>query len=171
MTGSIHAAGPTAWRRRGVPLPASPLRPGPLACAPLGAALTLSLRRVLRRNPGLDTRLDAARNTTIRIAPNELPVAFLIRISGRGGRVRAVPKADTSTVAVSVEAPLSRLLTIFQGEDDGDAAFFASELVIEGEMAPLVALRNAIEAAGLDWTDILPLPLPPGLKPLLERLV
>lgn len=169
MSGSTTTH-PAAWRRTGRRSYAPPVRLGALACAPLGAALTLSLRRVLRRNPELDARLDAARHNTIRVAPREFPIAFLIRIGDRGGRVRAVPERDVSPVAVSVEAPLSLLLTIFQGEDDGDAAFFASDLVIEGEMAPLVSLRNAIEAAGLDWTDILPGPLPPGMKPLLERL-
>lgn len=161
---------PAGWRRtRWRPaLPAS--GPTHLALHPLGAALTVSLRRVLRNNPGLGERLDAARGTAIRIAPDELPVAFVIRITDHDGRVTAVPKTASDPVDVSVAAPLRLLLTIFQGEDDGDAAFFSSELVIDGEMAPLVSLRNAIEAAGLSWTDILPLPLPPGLAPLLQRI-
>jgi predicted lipid carrier protein YhbT len=162
--------GPAGWRRTGW-RPALPTStPARLALHPLGTALTVSLRRVLRNNPGLGERLDAARGATIRIAPDELPVAFLIRIAERGGQVTAVPKAAADPVDVSVAAPLRLLLTIFQGEDDGDAAFFSSELRIDGAMAPLVSLRNAIEAAGLNWTDILPLPLPPGLAPALRRI-
>lgn len=162
--------GPAGWRRTQW-RPALPaIGPARFALHPLGAALTVSLRRVLRNNPDLGERLDAARDTAIRIAPEELPVAFVIRIGDRDSRVTAVPKNADDPVDVSVEAPLRLLLTIFQGEDDGDAAFFSSELVIDGEMAPLVSLRNAIEAAGLSWTDILPAPLPPGLTPLLRRL-
>lgn len=178
---STTTSPPASWRRPArlferapFALPAAPPWQSPqaarIALAPLSAMLTLSLRRVLRRHPGLHDRLDAARNTVIRIAPAEYPVAFEIALTGAGGTVTALPKSAPGPVNVRVEAPLECLLTIFQGEDDGDAAFFSSELVIEGEMAPLVALRNAIEAAGLDWRDLLPLPLPPGMDALIRRL-
>lgn len=166
-----HAARHPGWRR------AAPRLPRPdrsrlqaLALAPLGAGLSLSFRRVLRRRPELADRLDAARGATICIQPSELPFAFLIRLDAAQGAVRAVPREAMEAADVMVEAPLRVLLTIFEGRDDGDAAFFSSELTIEGEMAPLVSLRNAIEAAELDWTDILPLPLPPGMAALLGRM-
>ena len=68
--------------------------------------------------------------------------AFVGETVTAGGTVTALPKSVPGPVNVRVEAPLECLLTIFQGEDDGDAAFFSSELVIEGEMAPLVALHK-----------------------------
>lgn len=151
-------------------------RIGHLALLPLGTGLTFSLNRVLRRNPGLADRLEAAHGATIRVQPRELPVGFLIRLERSGGRVTAIPRGTEVPADVSVEAPLAQLLTIFRGEDDGDAAFFSSELVIDGEVAPLIALRNAIEAAELDWADLSPLPvprglpLPPGLPALMRRL-
>jgi hypothetical protein len=60
-----------------------------IALAPLSAMLSLSLRRVLRRHPDLHDRLDAARNTVIRIAPAEYPVAFAIALTDTGGTVTA----------------------------------------------------------------------------------
>lgn len=146
------------------------------ALLPLGTGLTLSLRRVLKRNPGLAERLDAAHGAAILVRPRELPVGFLIRLEPGGGRVTALPASAEVKADVCVEAPLQQLLTIFRGEDDGDAAFFSSDLVIDGEVAPLLALRNAIEAAELDWADLFPLPLPrtlphpPGLDALMRRL-
>jgi predicted lipid carrier protein YhbT len=165
--------------RRGFP---AALAPGPferlrlparfttVALAPLGMWLTHSLRRVLTRHPGIADRLDAARGTLIRIHPRELPVAFLIGLDAGSGRVEAIPASSGLPVTVSVEAPISVLVTIFESRGDGDAALFSADLMIEGEVAPLLSLRNAIEAADLDWTDLLPLPPPPGLAPVVAAL-
>jgi predicted lipid carrier protein YhbT len=166
------------WRRQRRPGPHGALaeRIRTATLLPLGAGLTLSLNRVLRRNPGLSDRLEAAHGTTILVQPRELPVGFLIRLERTSGRVTAVPRGTDARADVGVEAPLAQLLTIFRGEDDGDAAFFSSDLTIDGEVAPLLALRNAIEAAELDWADLSPLPVPrglprpPGLPALMRRL-
>ena len=42
------------------------------------------------------------------------------------------------------------MLGMLSGEQDGDALFFARTIVIEGDTAVVVALRNAIDSVALD---------------------
>lgn len=131
---------------------------------PVSTALTFALQRVLRRRPQLLSRLGEAEGRTIRIRPNAFPVVFLIRIDSRGGRVEARPAADPGEADASVEASLETLLDVFEGRADGDAAFFSSDLWIDGDTASVLSLRNALEEAELSLSDLLPLPLPPVME-------
>ena len=46
--------------------------------------------------------------------------------------------------------PLAALLGMVHGAYDGDALFFSRDLVIEGDTAAVLALRNAMDNAELD---------------------
>ena len=59
---------------------------------------------------------------------------------------------------------------MMHGSLDGDALFFSRDLVIEGDTAAGLALRNAIDDAELDLTVELGVLVKP-LAPLLARLL
>tara|TARA_R110000868_G_scaffold80881_3_gene229311 strand:- start:13118 stop:13681 length:564 start_codon:yes stop_codon:yes gene_type:complete len=155
------------------PWPQGPLgragaRAAVTAMQPAGLMLTASLRRLARRRPDVFERLGAARQARILICPAGLPVAFLVRPDGVGGSVSVVSASGATPCEARIEAPLDLLLRLMQGSEDGDAAFFASDLWIEGETAIVLSLRNAIEEAEMTLTDLVPLP-PLSALPQLPR--
>lgn len=134
-----------------------------LAMQPAALLLTASLRRLAGRRPDVFERLGAARSARILICPAGLPMAFLVCPDGDHGTVRVEFAAVPIPYEARIEAPFDLLLQLMQGTEDGDAAFFASELWIEGDTAVVLSLRNAIEEAEMKLTDLLPLPLAPWL--------
>tara|TARA_R110002051_G_scaffold32382_1_gene72836 strand:+ start:152042 stop:152560 length:519 start_codon:yes stop_codon:yes gene_type:complete len=148
------------------PWPAGPLGRGAaqastLAMQPAALMLTASLRRLARRRPEVFERLGAARQARILICPAGAPIAFLVCPDGRRGSVKAVRAGSLTPCEARIEAPLDLLLRLMQGSEDGDAAFFASDLWIEGDTAIVLSLRNAIEEAEMTLLDLLPLPALP----------
>ncbi|WP_417497553.1 ubiquinone anaerobic biosynthesis accessory factor UbiT [Maricaulis sp.] len=137
-----------------------------LALQPAALMLTASLRRLARQRPEVFDRLGPARQARILICPAGLPMAFLVSPDGARGSVSLVPASAPVACEARIEAPLDLLLQLMQGSEDGDAAFFAAELWIEGETASVLSLRNAIEEAELTLADLLPLPALPSLPPL-----
>ncbi len=45
------------------------------------------------------------------------------------------------------------LVDLLEGRIDGDAVFFARGLTVEGDMAAVVALRNAVDSAEIDLAE------------------
>ncbi|MDP3526321.1 MAG: SCP2 sterol-binding domain-containing protein [Hoeflea sp.] len=137
----IHTSIPT------VPaLLASPLRVVPLA--PLAQALTLLARRLVRHHPGLINRLGPYVACRFAIAPTDLPVTLLLEPHPTAMRItlhRAPPRADAR-----IAGPLAALLGLVHGTWDGDALFFSRDLVIDGDTAAALALRNAIDDCEID---------------------
>ena len=142
----------------------------PALLAPASFALTRSLRRVMRSNPDLVERLKDFEGARIMIAPRSWPLVFLITLRIRCGSIEVLSAETAASADVRVEAPISVLWKIFEGLEDGDTAFFSSDLTIEGEVASLLALRNAIDAAGLNWTALVPVPVPRTFARLIDRL-
>ena len=52
-----------------------------------------------------------------------------------------------------IAGPLAALLGLVHGAYDGDALFFSRDLVIEGDTAAALALRNAVDDAELDLSE------------------
>lgn len=59
---------------------------------------------------------------------------------------------------------------LIDGSYDGDALFFSRDLVVEGDIEAVIALRNAIDDAGVDLVADTAALLGP-LGPLGERLL
>ena len=68
---------------------------------------------------------------------------------GLGGAILAEGE-DRAAHDARIAGPLAALLGMVHGAYDGDALFFSRDLVIEGDTAAVLALRNAIDAAELD---------------------
>lgn len=127
------------------PLVAVAMRPLPLL--PLQLALAGFLHRVLRRNPAMFDRLGAHAHARFGIRPTDLPFAFVVEASPpRLAVVRDLPPDLDARIAAS----LANLLALLEGKVDGDALMFSRELVIEGNIEAVLALRNAIDDAQLD---------------------
>ena len=58
---------------------------------------------------------------------------------------RRPPQADAR-----IAGPLAALIGLVHGAYDGDALFFSRDLVIEGDTAAALAMRNAVDDAELD---------------------
>ncbi|MGJ5175651.1 ubiquinone anaerobic biosynthesis accessory factor UbiT [Bradyrhizobium oligotrophicum] len=129
------------------PLLGQALRPLPLL--PLQIALGAVLRGILRRHPQLFDRLGSHRGKRFGIKPTDLPFAFVIQAGPGRPRLAAVRELPTD-VDASISASIVNLLALVEGRLDGDALMFARQLVIEGDIESVLALRNAIDDAGLD---------------------
>lgn len=134
------------------------------AGAPLGPALTLSLRALARRRPALFERLGEHGRERYFIDPVDLAFAFTVVADGERSVVRVTRKAEAATCGVVIRGPLLTLLALLDGSLDGDALFFNRVISISGRTEAVVALRNAIEDAELRPADLI------GLSGPLARL-
>ena len=128
---------------------ARPLPPGlPQLAAPIldGVVGLLS-----RRHPGVLDRLAGVSGTICIVMPEIAPVAMLLTLQPPAKPGLRLVHADTRTSARAIiRADFPTLLQLLEGRIDGDALFFSRDLVVEGDMEAVVALRNALDGAGID---------------------
>jgi predicted lipid carrier protein YhbT len=127
-------------------------RPVPLA--PLRSLVWAAFAVMRRRHPEAFRRLRELDEADLLIDPIDLPHCFLLRV-GREPPELTVFRApsDAPGAAAAVHGPLSTLIGLLEGRLDGDAVFFSRDLVIEGDTAVVVAVRNALEGAEIDLVD------------------
>lgn len=163
------------------PAPAPPLSPVLLvgmAARPLPPALlqplaALAMAAVRRRYPEVFSRLESLKDGTFLIDPVDLPFEFLLRPGARppsltvlrgGGApettAETTPETTPEPTAV-ISAPLLRLIELLEGRADGDALFFSRDIVIEGDMEAILTLRNAVDSAEIDMTEVMAAALGP----------
>ncbi|EXL03233.1 ubiquinone anaerobic biosynthesis accessory factor UbiT [Aquamicrobium defluvii] len=136
----------------------------PFSGLPLGPLLTLSLRSLARRRPGLFERLGEFGKARFLIDPIDLPFTFHVVPDGSAALVRAAGRSGEPPSDVVIRGPILLLLGILDGTLDGDALFFHRAISVSGRTEAVVALRNAIEDAELRPSDLL------GLKGTAARL-
>lgn len=116
--------------------------------APVALALTKVARGVAQRHEGMFRRLGAHAEATFVLDPTDLPVVMCLE--PRNG----VPRITLSRRPIAGDAriagPLAALLGMVHGAYDGDALFFSRDLMVEGDTAAALALRNAVDDAELD---------------------
>lgn len=121
-----------------------------LPLGPLALATDLIARSVARSHAGMFARLGVHANKRFLIDPTDLPFVFVL-----------TPEMDNPSVAVSrsgdglpfdarIAGPIAALIGLVHGAYDGDALFFSRDLVIEGDVEAVLALRNALDDAELD---------------------
>lgn len=128
---------------------AQALRVMPLA--PLSLSLTAYAKAVARRHPGLFRRLGEYDHTLFILDPTDLP--FVICLDPNGGRPRVSVVRRNAEGDARIAGPLAALLGLVHGAFDGDALFFSRDLVVEGDTAAALALRNAVDDAELDLSQ------------------
>ncbi|WP_323037776.1 ubiquinone anaerobic biosynthesis accessory factor UbiT [Pararhodobacter sp.] len=157
--------------------PVLPPMPRPLALAvrslplaPISTLLTSLTRQLMQRHPGLQRRLGDYASRRFLLDLTDLPFLLLLEPGTSRPRVtaharRSPPRHDTRIAGLT-----AAFLGMLHGSLDGDALFFSRDLVIEGDTAAGLALRNAIDNAELDLTVEMAVLLKP-LAPLITRLL
>lgn len=111
------------------------------------ALLTKAARNLWRRHAHAVARLES--DSRILVDPLDLPWRLVV-CPGHGPPELEIVGRDADVRAdAAVRAPAAALIALLEGRADGDALFFSRELAIEGDTAAVVALRNAIEGAGI----------------------
>ena len=140
-------------------LPSSPVPRFPrigarlLASLPPGPLSLLSghvVRGLAARHPGLFRRLGPYAEKRFLIDPTDLPFSFLIHPQPSRPRIEALGASASPAWDCRIAGPLAALVGMIHGAWDGDALFFSRDIAIEGDTAAALALRNALDDAGID---------------------
>lgn len=151
------------------PLPRLPRALGlaalPLPLPPLNLLLGSLTRRMVRAHPAMLRRLGDHATRRFLIDPVDLPWVLLLH--PQSARMTAHRRARAPDHDARVKGPLSAFLAMMHGAEDGDALFFSRDLTVEGDTSAVLALRNAMDDAELDLTEVLAAlsgPLAPPLR-------
>lgn len=124
---------------------------GSLPLLPLDALLGALLPRIAARHPGLAVRMGEHAAKRIIITPTDLPLAFLLVPDPAAPLVTALRSHSETQWDARISGPLLSLVDLARGKLDGDALLFSREIQIEGDIAAILALRNALDAEGIDF--------------------
>lgn len=146
------------------------LRPAPRPA--LQAAASFAMSAMLRRHGSVFERLEDVENPVFLIDPVDLPVSLLLDARLPKPRLSVLRENDEpdKQAAAAIRGSLPALIELLEGRTDGDALFFSRTLTVEGDMAAVVALRNAVDGAEISLVDDLLRPLGPFGAPA-RRLV
>lgn len=142
----------------------------PLPLAPVTIALTSLTRQLSRRHPGLLRRLGEHAARRFLLDLTDLPFLLLLEPETSAPRLTAFSRRNPPPHDTRIAGLTAAFLGMLHGSLDADALFFSRDLVIEGDTAAGLALRNAIDDAELDLADELGVLARP-LAPLLRRLL
>lgn len=130
---------PRLLQRLALPVP-------PFALTPLVARL---VRQTVADHPELFDRLGEHAGKCFDIDPTDLP--FVIRLHADPAYPRSsVHRRAQPGWDCRIAGSFAALVGMVHGAYDGDALFFSRDIVIEGDTAAGLALRNAIDNAELD---------------------
>ncbi len=135
--------------------------------------LDLAIAAVTRRHPEFTARLRGLGQPRYLIDPIDLPWVFAMSPTSAPPRLVAIPrKGQAPPAAAAIRAKFLTLIDLLEGRLDGDALFFSRELVIEGDVEAVIALRNAIEDSeiGLIEDLLAPLPMAPLVGDVARRI-
>lgn len=129
------------------PIVALAIRPLPLA--PLQPLLALLVQRIRQHHPEIFERLGSHAEKRFGIDPSDLPLAFVLEPAPLAPRLVAV-RSLPADLDVRICGSFACLIGLIDGDFDGDALFFSRDVVIEGDIEAVLALRNAIDDAQID---------------------
>lgn len=138
--------------------PASiPLVPGavgfglrPLPLGPLAFATDLVVRSIARRHGAIFTRLGEHAGKRFLIEPTDLPFVFVVTPQAGDPTVTVARSREGISSDARIAGPIAALIGLIHGTYDGDALFFSRDLLIEGDVEAVLALRNALDDAEID---------------------
>ena len=123
------------------------------------------LGMIRRRHPDILERMADYADKPVCIDPTDLPFVILLDPNPETPSLTVRREIDPDEVAATIHGPLDMLISLAEGKVDGDALFFSRRLVIEGDTEVVVALRNAIDGAGIDLIEDISLQLGPLGRP------
>lgn len=137
----------------------------PLRPAVLQPVFDAMLRVVKKRHPDILERMEPFQDKVVCIDPVDLPFVLLLEPNTAEPRLTVRRAVDPDESHATIRGPLETLIALAEGKVDGDALFFSRQLVIEGDTEVVVALRNAIDGAGIDLVADLTSVLGPFANP------
>jgi predicted lipid carrier protein YhbT len=152
--------------------PFSPVLLAGLALAPLPPGLLQPLvdgclALLLRRYPDLLDRLSEYPESVVGLDPVDLPIVLVLEPKPGSPKLTVCRDFSRAAPTAVVRGPLAMLIALAEGRLDGDAAFFARDLVYEGDTEVVLALRNAVDGSAIDIRGELAALAGPLARPLL----
>ena len=151
------------------------VRPFPLPI--LALVMNRLARQMVRRHPSLFARLGEQATKCFQIDPVDLPFVFHVFPVPDAPRITLHRRGQARSWDGRIAGSLAALIGMIHGAYDGDALFFSRDIVLEGDTAAVLALRNAIDDSELDLSEeflaaLGPLGryLKPGVQPILGQL-
>lgn len=138
----------------------------PLRPALLQPVFDAMLRVVRRRHPDILERMADWGDAVVCIDPVDLPFVILLEPRPEDPRLTVRRQVDPAEATATIRGPLEMLILLAEGRVDGDALFFSRQLVIEGDTEVVVALRNAIDGAGIDLVEDIAQAMGPLARPV-----
>jgi len=122
----------------------------------LARAVGALLRGMQRAHPKLFQNLARLKPAVIHVEPTDLPHRFELKYGGdEKPTVRVLDKGGQGAADAYIKGDLDILLNLLEGRIDGDALFFTRGLVITGDTAAIVGLRNTLDREEIDlFSDI-----------------
>lgn len=111
------------------------------------------VRRLGRSHPKLMASLSQLESGTVYIAPIDLPYGFALTIGGGQDARLQIVEAAPLQASASLSGSVAALLDLLEGRIDGDTLFFRRDLLVSGNAAVVVGLRNVLDREELRITD------------------
>lgn len=109
---------------------------------------------IQKKHTGLFDRLSDIDHPSWLIEPLDLPYAFYLTLGEDKLLIQTYAKDDILPEATAhIRASIENLLKMASGQSDGDALFFSRDLSISGSTEAVVALRNAMDASGINLEE------------------
>lgn len=149
-----------------------------LPLLPLERLITRAAGQIAQQHPEFFDRLADYAEKSFVVVPTDLD--WIAALSFRNNQVQIRLSRNLSAFPdrdVTITAPFLSLLSLMDGEEDGDALFFSRDLTIEGDTEAVLALRNALDDAEIDFiyqcaqiAGPLSRPVEKGTRTILETL-
>jgi predicted lipid carrier protein YhbT len=122
----------------------------PVPTAVIEFVLDQIVQSIARRHPEILARLGTHVGKAFMLVPTDLPFFIVLTIRPHAPVVLVFRSRDDIRVDATIIGSFAALLGLVHGRYDGDALFFSGDLVIEGDVEAVLALRNAIDNAEID---------------------
>jgi O2-independent ubiquinone biosynthesis accessory factor UbiT len=117
---------------------------------PVEALIGALLPRIVARHPRIIDRLADKAQRRFAIVPTDLSVVFLLQPDPVAPRVTALRELAECQWDALIAGPFLSLIDLARGKLDGDALLFSREIRVEGDIEAILALRNGLDAEGVD---------------------
>lgn len=123
-----------------------------LPLLPLERLIARTADQIAKDHPDFFDRLDEYAQKSFVVVPTDLDWVAALTFHNNKVQVRLSRSLDTfPNRDVTITAPFLCMLSLMDGEQDGDALFFSRDLTIEGDTEAVLALRNALDDAEIDF--------------------
>jgi predicted lipid carrier protein YhbT len=123
---------------------------GRLPLGPLALVIQEFVRVTAERHPEVFARMGQYASKSFAIDPTDLPFIFLLKPRAERPTLTVMRSHEDVEADARIAGPVAALLGLMHGAYDGDALFFSRDLVVEGDVDAVVALRNALDNAEID---------------------